>query len=295
MTEAIDQQTRPSIDGRYNVYHDSDRNRLERHSLSGEFWLSDQKLTLSFRHSEADDKTRSNRAEDLALKTYGRLTDRISAGFGLGLTALRDRHTTTFPTGHIRLDARVLSGTVGVNIGREVISDTAELIEKRIRLNAFGINFNQPVTDRISLSGNYQYKDFSDGNHANDLQLVSQYALFFSPRIVVGHRFRLLDFHKQSRGGFFDPNNYLANRAFTSLYYEQRFFYTYMEGHIGYQTFRRNRVASDSTVYGGTGSVGIKPIANLAIEINIEGGNFAAGSTSGFNYLVIGPRVLFRF
>lgn len=295
LTEAIDQETRPTLDGRYNYYHDSDRNRLSRYSLTSGFWLGDQKLGFSFRHTEADDKTRSNRAEDLSLKTYGQLTDRLSAGIGLGLSTLRDRHTSSFPTGHVRLDARVLGGTVGANVTREVISDTAELIENRIRLTAIGVNFNQPITDRVSVSGNYHYKDFSDGNHANDLQLVSQYAVYLSPRIVVGHRFRLLDFQKQSRSGFFDPNNYIANRAFASLYYENRLFYTYLEGYIGYQTFRRNRVASDDTIHGGTGSIGIKPLANLAIEINVEGGNFAAGSASGFNYLVIGPRILYRF
>ena len=198
LTEAIDQETRPTLDGRYNYYYDSDRNRLDRYSLAGGFRLGDQKLGFSFRHAEAADKTRSNRAEDLSLKTYGRLTDRISAGLGLGLSVLRDRHTSSFPSGHVRLDASVFGGTVGANLMREVISDTAELIENRIRLTAIGVNFNQPITDRVSVSGNYQYKDFSDGNHANDLQLVSQYALYLSPRIVVGHRFRLLDFHKQA-------------------------------------------------------------------------------------------------
>ena len=48
-------------------------------------------------------------------------------------------------------------------------------------------------------------------------------------------------------------------------------------------------------IYGGSGSIGFKPISTLAIEFNAEGGTFAAGSASGFNYFVIGPRVLFRF
>jgi hypothetical protein len=119
--------------------------------------------------------------------------------------------------------------------------------------------------------------------------------LYLTPRIVIGHRFRLLDFHEQSGSGFFDPNNYIANRAFTSVYYENKLLYTYLEGYVGYQTFRRNQVATDSFIHGGAGSVGIKPIANLAIEVNVEGGNFAAGSTAGFTYFIVGPRVLYRF
>jgi hypothetical protein len=158
-----------------------------------------------------------------------------------------------------------------------------------------GFYITQPLTDRLSTHAGYRYRSFSDGNHANDLQLVTQYAVVLAPRITIGHRFRLLDFHKQSGSGYFDPNNYIANRAFTSLYYENRFFYTYMEGYIGYQTFRRDRIANDDLIHGGSGSVGVKPIANLAIEVNAEGGNFAAGATSGFDYFIIGPRITYRF
>lgn len=69
---------------------------------------------------------------------------------------------------------------------------------------------------------------------------------------------------------------------------------SYVEGFAGHQTFRRNRVASDDFVYGGASSVGFKALTNLWFEINVEGGNFAAGLTSGFNYLAVAPRSIFR-
>ena len=295
LTEAIDQETRPSIDGRYNRYRDSDHNRLNRYSLNGSFWIDNQKYGLDYRHTDASDPTRDNHADDFLVRIYSRLTDRFAAGGGIGFTRLDDRRTSSFPTGHARVDARLFAGRVGANVTREVITDTAELIENRIRMTNVGLYLAQPLTDRFGVHAGYNYKSFSDGNHANDLQLTSQYAIWIRPRITVGHRFRLLDFHKQSGSGFFDPNNYIANRAFTSLYYENRLFYTYIEAYVGHQTFRRNGVASDDFIHGGAGSVGVKPIANLAIEVNVEGGNFAAGSTSGFNYFIIGPRILLRF
>ena len=103
----------------------------------------------------------------------------------------------------------------------------------------------------------------------------------FNPRINIGYRFRFLDFHEQSGSGFFDPSNYIANRVFTSYWLERDKYYTYVEGSFGYETFRRNRVASDNFIYGGSGSIGYKPISTLAIEFNAEGGTFSAGSTSG--------------
>ncbi len=295
LIDALDQEIRPTVEARYNYYRDSDQNRLNRYALAGNFWIDNYKFGINFRHTDANDPTRDNRAEDLLFRIYSRLTDQFGAGAGIGFTQLADRHTSDFLAGHIRFDGKLFAGTAGVNITREVLSDTAELIENRIRMTNVGLYISQPLTERFSVYGGYNYKGFSDGNHANDLQLTTQYAIYLAPKIMIGHRFRLLDFHKQSGSGFFDPNNYIANRAFTSVYYENKLLYTYLEGYVGYQTFRRNQVATDSFIHGGAGSVGIKPIANLAIEVNVEGGNFAAGSTAGFNYLIVGPRVLYRF
>jgi tetratricopeptide (TPR) repeat protein len=295
LRESIDQETRPSLDARYNYFSDSDDNRLNRYSLSSNFAIGNQKLGLTFRHTDADDKTRDNRAEDLSFRVYSNPTEWLTVGGGLGFTQLRDGQTSTFPTGHLRVDTRLFRGTAGANVHREVLSETAELIENRIRMTNVGLYISQPLTDRITVYAGYNYKDFSDDNHANDVQLVSQYALLFNPRIAIGHRFRFLDFHKQSGSGFFDPSNYIANRVFTSYWLERDKYYTYLEGYFGYETFRRNRVASDNFIYGGSGSIGYKPISTLAIEFNAEGGTFAAGSASGFNYFVIGPRLLFRF
>jgi thioredoxin-like negative regulator of GroEL len=295
LTDAIREETSPSLEGRYNYYHDSDRNRLNRYSLMGNFWGGNQKYGLSYRHTDAEDPTRDNRAEDLLLNIYSRLTDRFAGGAGIGFAQLDDHHTSNFPTGHVRLDAKLFAGSAGASVTREVLTDTAELIENRIRMTNVGLYLSQPLTERFSVHAGYNYKNFSDGNHANDLQLASQYAIFLAPRIVIGYRFRLLDFQKQSHSGFFDPNNYIANRAFTSAYYENRYFYTYLDGFIGYETYRRYGIATDNIVHGGTGSVGVKPTANLAIEVNVEGGNFAAGSTSGFNYFVVGPRIVYKF
>jgi thioredoxin-like negative regulator of GroEL len=295
LSEAIERETRPALDARYNYYTDSDRNHLHRYSLAGSGWLGNQRYGLDYRHIEANDRTRDNRGDDFMVSLYSRLTDRFSAGAGLGFTQLGDRGTSTFPTGNFRVDARLFAGRAGANVTREVLTDTAELIENRIRMTNAGLYIAQPLTDRLSTYAGYRYRSFSDGNHANELQLSTQYAIVLTPRINIGHRFRFLDYHKQSGSGYFDPNNYIANRAFTSLYYEHRLFYTYLEGYLGFETFRRNGFATDNFIYGGSGSIGVTPIRNLAIELNTEGGNFSAGTTSGFGYFIIGPRILYKF
>ena len=295
LSDALDQETRPTVEGRYNYYHDSDENRLNRYLFSGNFWVDNQKYGVSYRHTDAHDPSRNDRAEEFLFKVDSRLTDQYSAGGGLGFTQLNDGRTSNFPTGFFRVDTKLFAGSAGAQVTREVLTDTAELIDNRIRMTQFGLYIAQPLTERFSVSGAYNYKSFSDGNHANDLRFASQYAIYLTPRINIGYRFRFLDFHDQSHSGFFDPNNYIANRAFSSLYYENRFFYTYMEGYIGYENFRRNDTVSKNVIHGGSSSLGVKPLPNLAIEVNVEGGNFAAGSAAGFTYFIVGPRVLYRF
>jgi thioredoxin-like negative regulator of GroEL len=294
LADAISQEASPQVDFRYNYYTDSDGNRLNRYSLLSSFWLGDQKFETNFRHTDANDKGH-NRAEDLAFKVYSHLTDWLAGGVGLGFTQLGDGEASNFPTGQIRLDAKLFKGNAGANVTREVLSDTAELIHNAIRMTNVGLYLSQPITDRFSAYGGYNYKDFSDGNHANDLQLSYQYAIYLNPRIAIGHRFRYLDFLEQSHSGYFDPNNYVANRAFVSFYIDRPIYYTYLEGFLGHQRFRRNFLVSNDFIHGGSGSIGIKPLPNLAIEVNAEGGNFAAGTASGFTYFIIGPRLLYRF
>jgi tetratricopeptide (TPR) repeat protein len=294
LAEAIRQETSPKVDFRYNYYTDSDGNRLNRYSLLSSIWLGDQEFQTNFRHTDANDQGH-NRAEELAFKLYSHLTDWLAAGAGLGFTQLGDGHASNFPTGQIRFDAKLFKGTAGANVTREVLTDTAELIHNAIRMTNLGLYLSQPITDRFSAYGGYNYKDFSDGNHANDLQMSYQYAIYLNPRIAIGHRFRYLDFLEQSHSGYFDPNNYVANRAFLSFYIERPIYYTYLEGFLGHQRFRRNSVVSNDFIHGGSGSIGVKPWPNLALEVNAEGGNFAAGSASGFSYFIIGPRLLFRF
>ncbi|HWP23130.1 MAG TPA: tetratricopeptide repeat protein [Candidatus Binatia bacterium] len=296
LAEAIDRETRPNLDARYYHYHDADKNNLNRYSLATQLWIDNQKYGFDYRRTEAIDPARHNRADDFLFRIYSRLNDVFAAGAGIGFTRLTDKGESSFPAGHVRIDARLLGGSAGASVTREALSDTAELVENRIRMTNVGLYISQPLTERFSVFGGYNYKTFSDGNHANDLRLAPQYVIFLAPKITIGYRFRYLDFEKQSHGGYFDPNQYIANRGFASLYYENRLFYSYLESFAGYETFRRNDVPNKNFIYGGSGSLGVKPINNLAIEVNVEGGKFSAGATSGgFSYFIIGPRVLFRF
>jgi len=54
LSEAIERETHPALDARYNYYTDSDRNHLHRYSLAGSGWLGNQRFGLDYRHTEAN-------------------------------------------------------------------------------------------------------------------------------------------------------------------------------------------------------------------------------------------------
>ncbi|HWP58021.1 MAG TPA: tetratricopeptide repeat protein [Candidatus Acidoferrales bacterium] len=317
LVEDLDATGRPQVDLRYSYYNDSDGNLLNRYGVRASFWVGNFDLGVSFRHTQAwgnhcvlgavpiecrvggqtgtRRRIRDARAEELLFRLYTRATESVGLGAGLGWSQVADASASTFPTGHLKADAKILNGTVGLGVSREVLSDTAELIRNRIRTTIGGFYLSQSLTDRLSFWGGYNYKSFSDDNRAHDAQTELKYFLFLNPRIALGHRFRFLDFARQSRSGFFDPDDYVSNRAFLSFYLERQRFYVYIDGFAGQQRFERNGVRSRDFVKGGSASIGVRPVPRLTLEFSVEGGDFAAASASGFSYLLLGPRILYRF
>ena len=293
LIDVMNRESRPKFDIRYNYYKDSDDNRLNRGAIFYSFWVDNWNLDFNYRHTDAKDKTRDKRAEDLFFKIYSKLTESVGIGGGLGFNQLGNGETRNFLTGHIRADANISNATIGASIARDVLSDTAQIIENRIKITNVGLYISKPLTDRLSLYGGYNFRDYSDKNNAHDLQFVPRYAVYANPRIAVGYRFRYLNFHRQSGSGYFDPNDYISNRIFGSLYLEREKFYASMEPFIGHQYFRRNGIPTSDFIGGGAGTLGFKPKNNIAIELNAEGGNFSAGTAAGFNYYLIGIRFVY--
>jgi tetratricopeptide (TPR) repeat protein len=295
--ESFDAAFRPKLDVRYSYFSDSDKNRLDRYSVSPSFWLGNFHLAALLRHTEAEDDNRSKRAEEFSLKAYTNLNESFGIGGNLGITHLGRGSSSTFPTGGFRLDTSISGGKIGASATHEVLTDSAGLIDNEIKATIAALQWTQHLTDRFAVTGVYRYGSFSDSNHAHDAQATSQYTLWFNPKITVGHRFRYLNYQRQSGGGYFDPNDYYSNRGFVSVYAERERFYGFADIFVGQQAFKRNGVATKDLIFGGSASLGVKPMRQLAVEFNIEGGQLASGTSAGpgYSYLILGPRLLIRF
>jgi predicted Zn-dependent protease len=285
---------RPRLYGGVMFYNDKDDNQVTRYSAGSQFWIGNWKTNLDYSHVSARAPGLSNESDYVQLSTYSRMTWYGGIGGGVGIAQ------GSFMTWKALTDFDVLYGSVGLLVAREAYSYTAELVEKEIRALILSASIIQRPTDRITLRGSYSYRDYSDDNNSHDIQASAAYLFHRIPAISVGYRFRYLDFDRQSYGGYFDPDNFIANSVFVNLSFEVNRVYGYLEPYIGYQTFDRYGNSKSDTFYGAAGSLGYRVTDRIAIEGHTEWGNYAgsgvaAGGEEGWYYTQVGLRFILLF
>lgn len=289
--------TRPSIDLRYSHYDDSDDNVVNAYTLLYGFVVQNWGLTVRYGHTDAKDPRRDVRADTVSVSASVPVTTRFRVRGGVGVTRLEDGGTTNVPTGHVGAEAKAWLGTIGAGVSREALTDIAQLIENKIKVTDAQIFASQQLTSRLSLYGEYHYRDYSDTNHSHDAVLSPTYVVYAgNPRISVGYRFRFLDFDRQANNGYFDPQNYVAHQGFVSASLELGPVYGIGEFFGGHQSFRDPN-KTDADFFGGGGTLGFRPTSNLSLELNGITSSGAGVSTGapGFRSFSVGARLLYRF
>ncbi|WP_028841538.1 BTAD domain-containing putative transcriptional regulator [Thermodesulfobacterium hveragerdense] len=277
----------PAVLTGFSYFHDTDENEVYTYRLGFETYLKDLRVVGNYVYREGSDELRTSYSDELIFEVGKRLTNPLWGSVSFGVS--QGGKDETFVVGGVGLNLLAGRGSVGLNVNKSVLTDTAELMEDVIKVLSINYFVNQSVTDRISLYANYNHRWYSDENQADSIQASFRYKINFgNPAVSLGYRVVYLDFKKQMRNGYFDPDDFWSNQLFLTIYYENPKVYVYLEPFIGHQTFRRYGLWSYDKAYGGTGTLGIKLNEKLNLEMSIEGGNYAAGTTSGWKYYQTG-------
>ncbi len=279
----------------YSHYKDSDDNRVNRSTLSYGFWAGRWETELYYRLTDAKDPARHTKAADLAMTAHsqaGRVD--VTAGAGIGRPG---ENAGYLFTGQAKADISMDWGGVGMSAAREMFSDTAQLIENRIVRTSETLRLSETLSPRLTFSESYTYSHYSDSNDADDLRLGARYAVTLAAplKVATGYRFRYWSFRRQSGSGYFDPDGFTSHQVFVSFLAGKNGFYAYLEPYTGYQSFTRYDERSAHTFFGISGSAGWTMKKCTSFEINGEGGNYAGGTAAGFNYSLIGFRLIANF
>ncbi|HMK44510.1 MAG TPA: tetratricopeptide repeat protein [Dissulfurispiraceae bacterium] len=275
-----------------SYYHDSDHNNVSRIGMSGSTWLGNVKTMLDYQHVNATAPGLHATSEVFTLGGYARMP--YYGGLGAGIS-------WASPAGvfgwKVSSDLDVGRGKIAISAAREFMTDTAEVIEKRIRLYNFSVSGTQDLSDRFTVFGSIAYRDYSDDNSAYDLSAGISYRLMVNPWMRVGYRVRFMDFRRQSFGGYFDPDNFLSNQVFLAFAAESKPFYISLEPYVGHESFSRYGDHNSNFVIGGAGTLGYRAFGTFGLEIPFEAGNNAVGAGGGgsFHYYQVGIRAFWSF
>jgi len=296
LLDEIDKSTNHTVAAGYTYYSDTDHNRYDRYGLSYTYQEPSWSVSAQYLRSDDRDPSRSNDVNSYLVGGYTRVGGRFGLGAGVGAHVVDNSDTDTIMTWRLNADADVGKGGVGVGVRKELYIDTAELVEKRIRVLAVNAYASQRLTERFSLYGGYTWRDYSDDNRSHDLTISPSYTLYSkNPVVRTGYRFRYLDFERQSRGGYFDPDNFISHQVFVSLDWKKDRFSVYLEPYGGHQSFDRNNNHTADLFGGINGTVGYRIMKGLIAEVNGEFGNYAVGATAGYEYYLIGTRLAYSF
>ena len=275
----------------YSRYADSDHNRVGRSSLSYGFWAGAWDTELAYRRTDAKDPAQHEQAEDLGVSTRRKL-GRFDTAAGAGINSAGG---VSLFTGQARVDADTAWGAFGAGAAKDALTDTAQLIKNRLTRSSGTLSATETASPRLSFNERFIYSGYSDGNSSNDLWLSAKYAVTnTAPKIDAGYRFRYLDFRRQSGGGYFDPENFISNQVYASLYGEKDGYHAYIELNGGYQSYTRYGEKTGSTFFGFNGAAGWTMKKCMAFEVYAEGSNYAA-TVAGFNYIQVGFKLIVYF
>ena len=110
----------------------------------------------------------------------------------------------------------------------------------------------------------------------------------------AGYKFKYLDFKKNSKSGYFDPQGFVSHQVFLRLALEKEKHSLSLEPIIGNQSFKRYGEGNNDVTSGISGMYEYKISRNAVFFLRAETGDYAAGTAYGFRFTQFGASVEFR-
>ena len=290
----------PTLEPLLTRFRDNDGNRLD--SVGGRFSFDLDRLnrlSLFYENRSVSNPNQglSGQAQIAQLGWNGRLDPDLVGQASLGFTTADPSGSGSGGTGWnggLGLAwSPTQEDTIRLSANREILTDTAQLLQNRVALDQIGLNYRHHLSPVDELEVAYYRGFFSDDNGRN-LYTASYFHDFqkTGPRIALGATFRGLNYDHLSSSGYFSPSQYQATQAVLRidnhrLDSNDRWLYS-LEAGVGVQS-------GNQLLTSFSGSLGYRIDDSLELEASALRSNSAAGSTAGFTYNTQTLRLLIRF
>lgn len=284
----------PSTRINYLFFQDNDKNEVQSVSLGLEGYINNTKIGLILGYKDASDSLTKTESEDIRLYMNKRILPKCALTIDFGLT--KGGRDDTFVTGKIGLDVFILYGLLTLEYKRNLLTNTRELIDNQITTDNFIITLSQTLTDRWSIFSNIGYILFSDSNNAKQINAHLKYKINFKyPNFYIGYKFIYLNFDEHKYNGYFDPKDYYSPQLTFTLLHEKEGFSLFIEPFTGYQVYKRYGRKRSEWIYGGVAHLKTRLTSGSNLVVNLEGGNYAAGTATGWKYYQVGASLKYSF
>ena len=230
----------------------------------------------------AEDLQGSQQAESDVVSIHRDLSEQFGLGGGLGSAkSLR----STDMVASFRAHADIYGLSVEANVARDRMLSNAAQILANVRQTDFGVTTSADLTRHLSSDAEFHYKEYSDGNHSNELSFGPQYTFDVEGgKLAFGYRFDYMSFARGTNAGYWAPQNLLSHNLSATWSFD--WVETY--GLIAIMAGRTSaRAASDeqdgpSSGYGfGTTVVfGMRPTKGTIVECYWNGSSSAQWSST---------------
>ncbi len=302
LASVLNASTRPSVDLLQNYYSDSDKNRTVEHGaiirmVFGNLdWIAD----VREKTAEAPDTAPAS-AKTYSLGIVTNITGRYKVTGIYGRADLRGDKRVFVNTGQFKVDVNTGSGILSANLTRDALNATTASINSAIQVSSKALELAQPLTERFRTNLFYAYKNYSDGNAANDFRASANYVLYQGvPLITVGYGYHRMNYKNPPGLGpsytYSALQNFSSHQTMVTAYYESRYFYLNLDVEFGREAYEKNQSSLKDTFHYYVGSIGYKATPKLTFELNTEISKAATAEVADiFKESVTGARLSYLF
>jgi hypothetical protein len=259
----------PTLEQNLNLYQDSEH--YVTLTSTSVLTAAVHQFDISLRKDSiiADDLQGSQNAESNVISIHRDLSEQFGLGGGLGSsTSLRSSDVV----GSFSAHANVASLSVDANVTHDRMLNNAEEIRSNVRQTDFNMVSSADFSSRLSSSGEFHHKEFSDGNHDNELTFGPQYGFHVeSGKLAFGYGLTYMAFARGTTDGYWAPQYLLQHDLSATWSFDWVDTYGIFTISAGHQSVRANGEdtqgpSSSGYEYSTTAAIGTRPIPGTIIE-----------------------------
>jgi len=261
-------EQQPILEQNLNLYQDS------QHYVT---LTSTSVLTASLRHFDislrkdsiiAGDLQGSQNAESNVIAIHRDLSEQFGLGGGLGsATGLRSSDIVASFSAH----ANVHSLSLDANMAHDRMLNNAQEIRSNMRQTDFNLTTSADLTSHLSSNAEFHHKEFSDGNHDNELTFGPQYALDVAGgKLAFGYGLSYIAFARGTNNGYWAPQYVLQHDLSATWSFDWVDTYGVLTISAGRASVRSigkdTQGPSGGYEYGTTAAIGMRPTRGTIVE-----------------------------